>query len=110
MAEFTLLTSIPLFIAPILGGIIADNAKFLLTGIPLVFAVSCILRAASPFLLAGIREPRGKREYPIGAVFKEVITFHPTKGAQHFVRVVVKKMNNSKMQNELQKDVTKAED
>ncbi len=106
VAEFTLLTSIPLFIAPILGGIIADNAEFLLTGIPLVFAVSCILRGASPFLLAGIKEPRGKRAYPIGTVFKEVITFHPTKGAQHFVRVIVKRIRK----NELQKDAAKAED
>jgi len=73
IAEYQLFTSIPLVIAPILGGIIADNVVFLLAGIPLVFAVSFILRAVSCLFVMFLPEMHTKKEFSLGMVFHEMV-------------------------------------
>ncbi|HSU73199.1 MAG TPA: MFS transporter [Candidatus Binatia bacterium] len=82
-ATYSIATSIPLIIAPVLGGFIADNLVFGLAGIPLVFAISMVLRFLSPLLLLGIPEKRIKHEYPLREVLWHAIELHPSRGIQH---------------------------
>ncbi len=65
VAEYSMITAIPIIIAPVIGGYIADNAALILTGIPLVFGISFILRAAASLLLFTIKEPRAKKEHAV---------------------------------------------
>ncbi len=88
IAEYNLYVSIPMIIAPIAGGWITENAAIMLTGIPLVFLISSILRLASSFLLFSIKEPRGKEEYPMTYVFREAMHFHPNKGIQYGIQII----------------------
>ena len=88
IAEYQILTTIPVIIASIAGGIIADNVVWLLSGIPFVFAVSAALRALSSLAVLKLKEPRVKRKYPVLYVFKEM-TLHPIKGFEQRLRFVV---------------------
>lgn len=73
IAEYQFYTSIPLVIAPIVGGIIADKFVFILAGVPLVFAVSFILRAVSTLFIMFLPEKHTKKEYSLGLVFYEML-------------------------------------
>lgn len=73
VASYQFFTSIPLIIAPILGGIIADNVFFVLSGIPLVFAISFVLRALSSLFVMFLPEVHSKKEYSLGIVFHEML-------------------------------------
>ena len=88
IAEYQIFTIFPIIIASILGGIIADNVVFILSGIPLVFALTIVLRVASALMVLKIKEPRVKKEYPLSYVFREM-TIHPIKGLEQRVRFVV---------------------
>lgn len=88
IAEYNLYASIPLVIAPILGGWITEHVTLILTGLPLVFVMSSVLRAVSILFLIPIKEPRARREYPAIYVFKEAIHFHPNRGIVHAVHIV----------------------
>jgi len=89
IAEYTFYSSIPLIIAPIIGGWITENmAIWVLTGIPLIFVISAILRFLSAFMLFRIKEPRQDHEYPAMQVFLEATHFHPNKGLRYSVTVV----------------------
>ncbi|MEM4247242.1 MAG: MFS transporter [Candidatus Woesearchaeota archaeon] len=94
VAEFNFLTSIPMIIAPVIGGIIADNLTLILTGIPLVFAIATILRALPALALMRIHETRTGPEHPISEVFAHVITIHPFHGMEHAIKVVVKRIKS----------------
>jgi MFS family permease len=94
VAEFNFMTSVPMVISPMIGGLIADNVTFVLTGIPLVLAIATVLRALPAILLVRIREPRVKQEHPIGEVFSHVLTVHPFHGMEHAVKVVVKRVKD----------------
>ncbi|RLE45860.1 hypothetical protein DRJ22_03415 [Candidatus Woesearchaeota archaeon] len=73
IAEYQFYTSIPLVVAPIVGGIIADNVVVVLSGIPLVFAVSFVLRAIASLFVMFLPEKHTKKEYPLGMVFHEMV-------------------------------------
>jgi len=88
VAEYNLYTSIALVIAPILGGWMTEHFVFILAGIPLIFAVSGILRFLSALLLFRISEPRQKHEYSMVFVFREAMHFHPGKGIVYGIHVV----------------------
>jgi MFS family permease len=88
VAEYNLYCSVPLIIAPILGGYLTENATWILAGIPLIFVMSSILRFLSTLLLFRIQEPRAKKEYPLVYVFREAMHFHPGKGIVHGIHVV----------------------
>jgi len=89
-ASYMIITSVPLIVAPILGGFIADNLTFLLAGIPLVFALSAAGRALSSFLLLSIPERRIQHEYPLTEVLHKAFQMHPMRGLQHSWHGVVK--------------------
>lgn len=82
-ATYNLITNPPLIIAPIIGGYIADNWSFALVGIPLVFAISCVLRFASSLLLIRIPELRAKHTYQLSEVLLHAIEIHPSRGLQN---------------------------
>ncbi|MBI4145168.1 MFS transporter [Candidatus Woesearchaeota archaeon] len=91
-ATYSIITGVPLIIAPILGGFIADNVTLVLTGIPLVFAVSAVLRLLSSLFLVGIREHRVKHDYPLAEVLWHAFELHPSRGIQHRWHGIVRGM------------------
>lgn len=80
VAKYTMLTSIPLILAPIIGGLVADKLVFILSGIPLVFAISFLLRAISAVLMSAIKEPRVKERHNLGEIITEIAIIHPIQG------------------------------
>jgi MFS family permease len=90
VAKYVMLTSIPLIIAPVIGGLIADKLVFILSGIPLVFAISFLLRATSAVLMFSIKEPRVKTRHKIGEIIHELVTIHPIQGIGHTVSGIKK--------------------
>ncbi len=90
VAEYSMITAFPMIIAPVIGGYIADNAAFILAGIPLVFGISFILRAAASALLFTIKEPRAKKEHAVGEVFLRLVSIHPVRGVEQILRGVQK--------------------
>ena len=82
IAEFNFFTSIPLVIAPIIGGLIADNIVFFLSGIPLVLAISFVLRAVSTLFFMFLPEKHTKKDPSLGIVFREMIAPHMLKKKQ----------------------------
>lgn len=76
-AKYQMLTSFPLIIAPIVGGYIADNWVFLLSGIPLIFGISFLLRATSAVLMFAIKEPRIKKKHKLQQIMHEIFSIHP---------------------------------
>jgi MFS family permease len=91
VAEFNFLTSVPMVIAPILGGLVADNWALGLAGIPLVFAFAVVLRGAAALLLNRIHETRAGKERSIGEVFSHICTIHPFHGMHSVIKIVVKR-------------------
>lgn len=94
IAEFNLLTSFPLIISPIIGGLVADKVHFAISGIQLVFLIGFVLRASSVFLLNRIKEPRAKTKYGFEVVFRGVMAFHATEGLLRMTKTVVKRIRN----------------
>ncbi len=90
VAVYSTITAIPMIIAPIIGGFIADNAAFFLSGIPFVFAIAVFLRSISSLFMFSIREPRAKEEHSVGEVFLRMISIHPIKGIENRIRAVRK--------------------
>jgi MFS family permease len=89
IAEYTFFASIPLIIAPIIGGWITEHATiWILSGIPLIFVMSAIFRFLAAFMLFKIKEPRQDHEYPAVHVFIEAMHFHPNKGLRYSINVV----------------------
>jgi MFS family permease len=92
VAEYNLLNSVPMIVAPILGGLIADNVTLILSGIPLIFVMASILRVLAALLMTRIHETRVGAERPVGEVFAHVITVHPFHGIERVIKVVVKRV------------------
>lgn len=84
---YTTLTSIPLIIAPVIGGFIAERGDLVLAGIPLVFAISAALRAASSLVFLGLKEQR-VQGHSVGELFRDVVFRHPAGGHVHMIRGV----------------------
>jgi MFS family permease len=97
VAEFNLLTSLPMVVAPVIGGLIADNITIVLAGIPLVFAIAVVLRAVPVFLLSKLHETRIKQEHKATEVFAHVIAIHPVHGMKHAIKVVVNRVRGTGM-------------
>lgn len=94
-AEYVMITSVPMIFAPIIGGWVADNLSFILTGIPLVFAIAFVLRALTPLFLIKMKEPRIKHEYSLKQVVREAINgFHPVRDTGTRVVVGIKNINH----------------
>ncbi len=95
VANYSIITAVPLIFAPIIGGILADNIKyFILAGVPFVFFVSAVLRLMSAGFMMRITEPRVQKEYKLMFVLRRAVAVHPEKYAESFVHTVVKKMKN----------------
>ncbi len=88
VAEYNIYCSIPLIIAPLIGGWITENVTLILAGIPLLFVISSILRLISTLFLFKIQEPRPHKEYPLVYIFKEAMHFHPNRGIVHGIHIV----------------------
>lgn len=88
IADFNTIAAIPLIIGPLMGGLISDNITFILSGIPLIFVMSSILRLSSVLFIYRVKEPRNKVEYPIKSVIREAVQIHPSRGLVHEVRIV----------------------
>ncbi len=96
IAEYNVITSIPMVIAPIAGGFLADRASlFGLAGIPLVFGVSMVLRFLSAGLLIPLPERRGPANIPVWAVMREFMGVFSAKGVHRQV-ISVKKWVSAK--------------
>lgn len=88
IAEYNLYSSIPLVIAPLIGGWVIDNVTIILAGIPLIFVLSGVLRFLSALMLMRVPEPRANKEYSAVFVFKEALHFHPNKGVVTSLQVI----------------------
>ncbi|MEM4336559.1 MAG: MFS transporter [Candidatus Woesearchaeota archaeon] len=70
VARFNAVTSIPMIIAPMLGGFLSEKSFIFFSGIPLIFALSSIGRALSTIFLFKVKEVRVKKEYPMRIILK----------------------------------------
>lgn len=89
-AEFNTLVSIPMAVAPFLGGLLADNAFVFLSGIPLVFVISFIIRLFSVVPMMHLHEPRIHKESSVLEVIREVVIGYPSRGFSHSWRIFSK--------------------
>lgn len=89
-ADYNIITTIPMIIAPVIGGYIAQNVTFVLSGIPLVFLIATILRLSSLSLLKKVKEPHVERDYAPEYVFRVFVSIHPVRGLLHEVRAIDK--------------------
>lgn len=87
IAEYKFYTAIPLVIAPVIGGWLSEHATLILTGIPLIFLLGFLLRAASALLLLRLKEPRAKRETPLPSALKEAFHFHVHRGMESHIKI-----------------------
>jgi len=90
VAKYVMLTSIPLIAAPIVGGLIADNVTLILSGLPLIFAISFLLRATAATFMFSIKEPRVKTRHKLGEIIHEIATIHPVQGIGHTISGIKK--------------------
>jgi MFS family permease len=95
-ADYNIITTIPLIIAPVVGGYIAENVTFVLSGIPLLFMIATVLRLSSLPLLKKIKEPHVKRDYAPDHVFRVFVSIHPVRGVIHEIRTINKEMRRLK--------------
>jgi len=91
-ADYNIITIIPMIFAPVIGGYIAENYVIVLSGIPLIFLISTLLRLGSLPLLARIKEPHVKKEYETGYVFRHFVSIHPVRGLMQEFRAVNKEI------------------
>lgn len=90
IAEYNTITSVPMIIGPIVGGYIADNIVFIVSGIPLLFLIAFVLRLISSFTLFYITETRVKKSYQLRIVFRHLVAIHPLKELEHSFKVLKK--------------------
>jgi len=92
-AEFNIIVSISMMIGPIVGGLIADKGAFILTGIPLVFAIATIMRALAVGLFAQLPEARVKNKKSLAAILLQefILTIH--RGYSNKIHTVVKRVD-----------------
>ncbi|PIN80263.1 hypothetical protein COV11_04415 [Candidatus Woesearchaeota archaeon CG10_big_fil_rev_8_21_14_0_10_30_7] len=83
IAEYRTLTAFPMFIAPLIGGLIADKLTFVLSGLPLLFAIAFILRALSGLLIFRVTDMRVRSEKSTVKIFEEFLHF-PHFTVHHF--------------------------
>ena len=90
-AAFNMMLSVSNIAGPLIGGLVADSMSVLmLGGIPLVFAISTVLRGVSALLLVSLPEVRAKKNYSLGIVLKEILSLHPSKGFEMKIVSAVK--------------------
>ncbi len=86
VAQYSIFNALAQAIGPIAGGILADSAGlWMISGVPLVFLASSILRFAASLLFIGMHEPRIKRQYSMRAILYGItrhriagVHFHPS--------------------------------
>ncbi len=93
-ADYYVISTLPMVFAPLMGGYIAEHYAFLLSGIPLIFLISGVLRLGSIALLRGVREQHIAREYNTSYVFRQFVTVHPVRGLAHEIRVANKEIKH----------------
>lgn len=71
VAEYKTLTALPVIIAPLIAGFIADNVTFVISGIPLVFAIAFVLRASSILFILRVPSIRVKKKIRIDKFLEE---------------------------------------
>lgn len=86
VSAYVLFTAVPLGLAPVIGGWIADNVVFVIAGIPLIFIISGILRFIASFFVLGLPEVRIKEQYSISSVLRSIVSLHPERGFQWLAR------------------------
>ena len=86
VSAYTFFTAIPMAAAPLIGGWMADNVAFIVSGIPLVFLISAFLRAVSSLFLLGIPELRAREQYSVGSVIRRIIDIRPEGGVHWITR------------------------
>ncbi len=91
-ADYNLITTVPMIAAPILGGYVAESYTFILSGLPLIFLISAILRLSSLPLLGRIKEKHVEQDYASAYAFRVFVSIHPVKGLAHEIRVIDKEI------------------
>jgi MFS family permease len=86
VADYNMLVAIPLIIAPMVGGLVADYGFLILSGLPLVFAIAFVLRLLAAYFMAGLREPRVKKEYRAGDVFRAAVSINFARGIVYDIK------------------------
>ncbi|MBI4919190.1 MFS transporter [archaeon] len=77
VASYQTFVAIPMIIAPLLGGWIADNVTIIFSGIPLIFFISFILRLLSGFFVYRLQETRVKSDASLAEALKQIVHIHP---------------------------------
>lgn len=97
IAEYHMITSIPLIISPLISGFVSMHVNFILKGIPLIFALSFILRISSLFFLYPLTEPRIKNNYSVRDFLVTALTFHPIRSLESGITRFGKQLTNFKL-------------
>lgn len=93
VATYAMIISVPNIAAPLIGGLIADYASvWILSGIPLVFFSSFLLRLTSSLLLCTIKEPRVHKTYTLGYVLQHAFALHPSRGLEYRIKIFSKRI------------------
>jgi len=88
-AQFYMMSAIPMVVAPIAGGLIADNVTLMaFSGIPLVFLIATVLRSVPAFLLLRLKEVRVKKKYSYLDVLKRYAQIDPAKEAKNSMQEI----------------------
>ncbi len=77
VASYQTLVAIPMIIAPLIGGWLADNVTIIFSGIPLVFFISFVLRSLSCFFIYRLPETRVKSDASLAEALKQIVHIHP---------------------------------
>lgn len=86
-AQYYTVAAVPMVIAPIIGGYVADNISLAgFSGIPLVFLIAVGLRSLPAFLLFRLRNVRAKKRATYLQVFKEVVSINPALEAKRSIK------------------------
>lgn len=89
IASYQMISSVPMILGPIIGGIIADQAMpYSWSGLLVVFALSAVLRALSIVFLIPIPERRSQTKVPAWVIAREFMTVMTSRGVHGMVFAV----------------------
>jgi len=90
VAEYRIINAVPQIIAPLIGGLVADKGLLILTGIPLVFAISGVMRFMVVGLFAQLPDRRVKKSVSVKDFIHSAFDITEHRGEQHRVHAVKK--------------------